>query len=90
LNFEGDFDQIIESTTDKTVPRVRERMSTTLTVSGMACDGCERNVEEAIESVPGVERVDADHDAGRVTVEGDADVDALVSAIDEAGYEAAV
>lgn len=63
-------------------------MSTTLTVSGMACDGCERNVEEAIESVSGVERVDADHEAGRVTVEGDADVDALVSAIDEAGYEA--
>ncbi|MFO7927907.1 MAG: heavy-metal-associated domain-containing protein [Halobacteriota archaeon] len=63
-------------------------MSTTLTVSGMACDGCERNVEEAIEAVPGVERVEADHEAGHVTVEGDADVDALVSAIDEAGYEA--
>jgi len=63
-------------------------MSETLTVKGMACDGCEANVEDALTELSGVERVDADHQSGRVTVDGDADVDALVDAISEAGYEA--
>ena len=63
-------------------------MSRTLTVEGMACDGCEANVEDALIELPGVERVDADHESGRVTVDGDADADALVDAISQAGYEA--
>lgn len=63
-------------------------MSTTLTVSGMACDGCEEAVTEALEGVPGVDAASADHEAGTATVEGQADVDALVSAVEEAGYDA--
>lgn len=65
-------------------------MAVTLTVEGMACDGCEANVEEAIRSVADVTSVEADHEAGVVTVEGDADVDALVEAVSDAGYEATV
>ena len=63
-------------------------MSLTLTVDGMACDGCEANVEDALAEVAGVERAAADHESGRVTVEGTADTDAIVEAINEAGYDA--
>ncbi|MUW14254.1 heavy metal transporter [Halorubrum sp. CBA1125] len=61
---------------------------TTLEVDGMACDGCEEAVIDAIEGVPGAESATADHEAGVATVEGDVDVDAVVAAIEEAGYEA--
>jgi len=53
----------------------------------MACDGCETNVEDTVNEVQGVERADADHEAGQVVVEGDASIDALVAAIVDAGYE---
>lgn len=39
-----------------------------LRVEGMTCAGCEGNVEFALSSLPGVERVEADHEAKRVTV----------------------
>ncbi|WP_436909824.1 CopZ family metallochaperone [Halosimplex marinum] len=63
-------------------------MSTTLTVEGMTCEHCEQSVEEALESVDGVEVISVDRDAERATVEGDADPDALVAAVEDAGYEA--
>ena len=63
-------------------------MSTTLTVEGMTCGHCEQSVEEALESVDGVRDASADRDSERATVEGDADVDALVAAVEDAGYEA--
>lgn len=63
-------------------------MTRTITVEGMSCDHCEGTVEEALESVAGVESATADRDAGSATVEGDADVDDLVTAVDDAGYEA--
>lgn len=65
-------------------------MSTTVTVADMACDGCEAAVEEALEAVPGVERAAADHQSDTVVVEGEADRDALLAAIDDAGYDASV
>ncbi|MFC7186882.1 CopZ family metallochaperone [Halorubrum yunnanense] len=63
-------------------------MSRTLTVEGMSCDHCEQTVKEALEGVAGVEGATADHESESATVEGDADPDALVSAVDEAGYDA--
>jgi copper chaperone CopZ len=60
----------------------------TLTVRGMSCDGCEEIVETALEEVDGVEDAEADQESETATVEGDADVDALVEAVDFAGYEA--
>lgn len=60
---------------------------TTLDVDGMSCTGCETNVENALAAVPGVESAEADHEAGTVRVEGDADPAAVAAAIDEAGYE---
>ena len=62
-------------------------MTITVTVTDMSCDGCEDIVEGAVADVPGVESVEADRTAESVTVEGDdADVNAIVRAIDFAGY----
>lgn len=61
---------------------------TTIEVDGMACDGCEETVTDALTAVAGVESASADHEEGTATVEGDVDVDALVEAIEDAGYDA--
>lgn len=65
-------------------------MPTTVTVSDMACGGCETNVEEALLALAGVERADADQAAGVVVVEGDAADDAIRAAIEGAGYDASL
>ncbi|ELY85248.1 heavy-metal-associated domain-containing protein [Natrinema altunense] len=65
-------------------------MSRTITVEGMSCDHCEQTVEDALEGVDGVESADADREGEQATVEGDADPQALVGAVDEAGYDASV
>ena len=63
----------------------------TISVSGMSCDGCERNVESALADLEGVSNVEADHEGDAVEVDVDDDVteDDLHAAISEAGYEVA-
>ncbi|WP_280586925.1 heavy-metal-associated domain-containing protein [Halorubrum sp. Boch-26] len=63
-------------------------MSRTITVEGMSCEHCEQSVTEALEGVDGVESATADRESESATVEGDADPNALVSAVNEAGYDA--
>ncbi|WP_158059013.1 heavy-metal-associated domain-containing protein [Halorussus halophilus] len=63
-------------------------MSRTLTVGGMSCGGCEQNVVDALEALDGVEDASADHESDSATVEGEADTAALVSAVEDAGYDA--
>lgn len=63
-------------------------MPTTLTVEGMSCTHCEQTVAEALSDITGVENVAVDRESARATVEGDADVDALVTAVEDAGYSA--
>ncbi|WP_323675710.1 heavy metal-associated domain-containing protein [Halorubellus sp. PRR65] len=63
-------------------------MTTDLTVTGMSCEHCEQTVEDALADVDGVTDASADNEADTVTVEGDADVDALVAAVEDAGYDA--
>jgi len=63
-------------------------MSTELTVTGMSCEHCEETVEDALSEVDGVTGVAADNEADAVTVEGDAAHDALVAAVEDAGYDA--
>lgn len=65
-------------------------MSTTLDIDGMTCAGCTRVVTSVLEDVDGVENADVDLDAETATVDGDADTDALVSAVEAAGYDASV
>ena len=64
-------------------------MSQTLTVEGMSCGGCEQRVRDALTAVSGVTSVSVDHSTDSATVEGSTDVDTLVAAVEDAGYEAA-
>jgi len=65
---------------------------TMLGVRGMSCASCVRHVEDALRSVPGVHAVAVDLGSAtaRVTHAPGVDVDAMITAIDEAGYEAGV
>lgn len=58
-----------------------------LAVSGMSCGGCVNSVERALLRVPGVERAVVDLAAGQAVVEGNVSTEALVNAVQEAGYE---
>ena len=63
-------------------------MSRTITVEGMTCEHCERNVEEALEDVGGIRSASADREAEAATVEGSAEPTTLVDAVEDAGYDA--
>ena len=65
-------------------------MTTELTVNGMTCGHCEKAVQNALKSVPGVQDVRVNLQDGTATVQGDADPQALVAAVTEEGYGAQV
>jgi len=63
----------------------------TLSVPGMSCGHCEAAVKSEVGNVTGVESVSVDLDSKDVVVTGETlDVDAIIAAVDEAGYEASV
>jgi copper chaperone len=63
----------------------------TLSVPGMSCGHCETAIKSEVGKVAGVRSVSVDLDSKDVVVAGDALVlDAIVAAVDEAGYEASV
>jgi copper chaperone len=58
------------------------------TVPGMSCGHCEAAIKREVGSLPAVGEVDVDLESKLVTVRGEAlDRDAIVAAIDEAGYD---
>ncbi|UCP00778.1 heavy-metal-associated domain-containing protein [Metapseudomonas lalkuanensis] len=59
-----------------------------LRVEGMTCASCVRHVNSALASVAEVDEVSIDLATGRVRVSGDADAQALVAALQDAGYPA--
>ncbi|MGA1345977.1 MAG: heavy-metal-associated domain-containing protein [Ilumatobacteraceae bacterium] len=62
----------------------------TLSVPGMTCGHCEAAVTKEVSSVAGVATVVVDLDAKLVTVTGAGlDRDAVVAAIDDAGFDVA-
>jgi copper chaperone len=61
---------------------------TTLQIGGMTCQHCIRAVTQALQGVPGVERVSVDLGAGRARVEGPADSASLLRAVENEGYDA--
>lgn len=65
-------------------------MTTELTVNGMTYGHCEKAVQNALKSVPGVQDVRVNLQDGTATVQGDADPQALVAAVTEEGYGAQV
>ena len=64
--------------------------TTTYTVTGMTCGNCEKHIREEVERVAGVTAVEVSRETGllRVTSEGAPDDDAVLAAVDEAGYAA--
>jgi Cu+-exporting ATPase len=65
-----------------------------LAVSGMSCANCARHVTEAIQSVPGVERVSVNLDAQQAIVRWSPDAkpsaSAIIQAVQTAGYGAKI
>ena len=62
----------------------------TLSVPGMTCGHCEAAVKQEVGGLPGVSGVDVDLETKYVVVSGtDLDRDAVVAAIDEAGFDVA-
>jgi copper chaperone len=62
----------------------------TLSVPGMTCGHCEAAVKQEVGAVDGVTTVEVDLDTKDVVVSGNRlDRDAIVAAIDEAGYDVA-
>ncbi len=78
-----------EPATNDTLVRV-----TSFTVNGMTCEGCSALVEKVIKDVPGVLSVKVDYDRKRAVVGSEAccpaPTDAILDALQRAGYRAAV
>ena len=62
--------------------------TTQLNITGMSCGHCVKAVEKALRGVPGVQSAEVSLEAGRATVQGDADAQALMAAVKEEGYGA--
>ena len=60
---------------------------TTLKVEGMSCNHCKEAVEKALKNIAGVENAEVDLAKKEVVVTGAAAKEALVEAIEDAGYE---
>lgn len=62
-----------------------------LKVTGMNCQHCVQAVKDALEGVAGVARAERlELDSGRALVEGEVDPQALVAAVEAAGYSATI
>lgn len=59
-----------------------------LAVTGMTCSACARVVTNALSRVPGAEGVEVYLNAGRAVIGGAARPEALVAAVEKAGYGA--
>jgi copper chaperone CopZ len=59
-------------------------------VSGISCGHCEAAVRDEVSQIPGVHGVDVSANTGRMVVTSSAPIDeqAVLGAVDEAGYEA--
>jgi copper chaperone len=63
---------------------------TQLNIDGMTCEHCVKAVRGALERTPGVEKVDVDLKAGSATVEGAAETQLLLQAVENEGYRASL
>jgi len=61
-----------------------------LRVEGMTCNHCAMAVKRALQRVPGVEKAEVSLERAEALVEGQADLEALLRAVEEEGYRAAL
>ena len=61
---------------------------TNLSITGMTCVHCKKAVEEALSGVEGVEFVEVNLEQASASVQGTADLAALITAVEEEGYSA--
>ena len=59
-------------------------------ITGMSCAACQAHVEKAVSKVPGVESVSVSLLTNSMGVEGSANSEAIVKAVEDAGYGAAI
>lgn len=57
-----------------------------LQVEGMTCGGCARSVSRSVQAIDSNAKVDIDLQNKKVRIDSDADLDAIKSAISDAGY----
>lgn len=64
--------------------------TTEFQVTGMTCGHCEMSVREEVEKIAGVDGIDVSAQTGRLVVTSSAplEADAVIAAVDEAGYQA--
>lgn len=62
---------------------------TILRIEGMTCMHCKMSVNKALKSVEGVESVNVDFEHKEAIITGSAGRDALVQAVEDAGYSVA-
>lgn len=56
----------------------------------MTCNHCAMAVKKALQKVPGVEKAEVSLERAEALVEGQADLEALIRAVEEEGYRAAL
>jgi len=61
--------------------------STQLKITGMTCGHCVAAVKEALAAVPGVGEVEVELENGLASIAGDANLEALLAAVREEGYQ---
>ena len=61
---------------------------TVIKVEGMACGGCEKRVQNALNTIDGIKDVKADHNTGLVTVNSDESVseDVMKETVEDIGF----
>lgn len=64
--------------------------TTEFQVTGMTCGHCEMSVREEVEKIAGVEGIDVSAQTGKLVVTSASalDAQAVIAAVDEAGYQA--
>ena len=60
----------------------------TVSVTGMKCGGCTSSVEKALNALPGAQNVEVSLEQKTATISGVDDVNLVIAAIKEAGFEA--
>ncbi len=57
-------------------------------INGMSCGHCRGHVIQALDSLPGVTNVEVDLSTSIAVVTGDVPADAIIGAVEAAGYKA--